>query len=293
MTQTKSNLVIGVDGGGSNCRLALDSGDRVHEVKCGSANVSTDLDGALTTLRNGFESLAQSAGLSLGDLRGARAYLGLAGVVSPKLAAAVAKALPFDMAVVEDDRIAAVVGALGPDDGAVIGIGTGSFFGRRSCGQIDLIGGWGFILGDEASGADLGRKLLSRALHSADGLTPGSALTSEILGELDGAAGIVGFAATAKPADFARLAPRIVAAAKGGDPIASGLLEDGAAYIMAGLSRLGWRPGERLCPIGGLAQQYGAFLPAPVADSLTAPDDTALAGALTLARRLPQPGAAA
>lgn len=290
MTQTKPNLVIGVDGGGSTCRFALDADSHVHEVRGGSANVSTDLHGALATLRNGLESLAHSAGLILDDLRDARAYLGLAGVVSPKIAATVAEMLPLDTAVVEDDRIAAVTGALGQDDGAVLGIGTGSFLARRTSGHIDLIGGWGAILGDEASGADLGRKLLSRTLHAADGLIPGSDLTTELLRELNGPAGIVGFAATAKPVDFARYAPRIVTAATGGDVIATGLMEDGAAYITTGLNRLGWQPGERLCPIGGLAQQYGAFLPAPVAKALTDPDDTALAGALALARRLPRTG---
>jgi glucosamine kinase len=290
MTQTKSNLVIGVDGGGSNCRLALDTGTHVYEVKCGSANVSTDLHGALGTLRNGLESLAQSAGLTLDDLRHARAYLGLAGVVSPKIAATIAEALHMDDVVVEDDRIAAVVGALGDDDGAVIGIGTGSFLARRAHDHIELIGGWGFVLGDEASGADLGRKLLSRALHASDGLIKGSALTTEILDELNGPAGIIGFAATARPVDFAHIAPRIVAAAKAGDDVASTLMKDGATYIVSGLNRLGWKREERLCPIGGLAQQYADFLPANIAEALSNPDDSALAGALSLARRLPRTG---
>jgi glucosamine kinase len=292
MIQTKSNLVIGVDGGGSNCRLALDADGRLYEVKCGSANVSTDLEGALTTLRNGLESLAQSAGLTLDDLRHARAYLGLAGVVSPAIADAVVKALPIENAVAEDDRIAAVVGALGQDDGAIIGIGTGSFLARRSAGQIDLIGGWGFVLGDEASGADLGRNLLTRALHAADGLTPGSPLTSEILDEMNGPAGIVGFAATARPVDFAGFAPRIVASAQNGDAIAETLMREGAEYILSGLDRLGWQQDERLCLIGGLAQHYRAFLPTRVAAALSDPDDTALAGALALARRLPETGGA-
>ena len=290
MTQTRSNLVIGIDGGGSNCRLALDADGHLHEVRCGSANVSSDLQGALSTLRNGLESLAHSAGLHLDDLRHARAYLGLAGVVGPKIAAAVSAGLPLSNAVVEDDRIAAVVGALGVENGAVIGIGTGSFLARRSAGRIDMIGGWGFILGDEASGADLGRKILSSTLHAADGLNAGSTLTTRLLEELGGSAGVVGFAAGATPAEFARYAPRVVTAAKQGDAVAKRLMEDGAAYIVAGLNRLGWQGGERLCPIGGLAQQYGAFLPDPIAACLTEPEDTALAGALRLARALPRTG---
>jgi hypothetical protein len=43
-------------------------------------------------------------------------------------------------------------GALGPGDGTVAAIGTGSFFGRRSGGAYRYLGGWGYQLGDEASG---------------------------------------------------------------------------------------------------------------------------------------------
>lgn len=288
MTHTKPNLVIGVDGGGSACRFAIDVEGRIHEVLGGPANVFTDLEGALSVVRGGLAALARSAGLTLEDLQGARAYLGLAGVISPEIAATVAGALPIDNAIVEDDRIAAVTGALGHDDGAVIGIGTGSFLARQSSGRIELIGGWGHVLGDEASGAVIGRELLSRTLLAADGLSLGSDLTDAILQELDGPAGVVTFASHATPAEFARFAPRIVEAAQSGDAVAENLMTKGAAYIVSGLDRLGWRAGERLCPVGGLARQYAAFLPAHVVDALTEPDGTALAGALTLARRLPE-----
>lgn len=287
MTRTQSNLAIGVDGGGSTCRLALDTGGHVHQVTCGPANVSTDLLGALATLRMGLESLAQRAGLHLDDLRAARAYLGLAGVVGPKTVAAVTAGLPLANAVVEDDRIAAVVGALGQEDGAVAGIGTGSFLARRAAGRLDLIGGWGFVLGDEASGAVLGRRLLSRTLLVADGLVPGSNLTQEVMSDLGDTAGIVAFATAASPGDFARFAPRIVAAARQGDAVATDLMAEGAAYIVKGLDRLGWKPSERLCLIGGLARHYAEFLPGRMSCCLSKPDGTALDGALALARGLP------
>ena len=67
-------------------------------------------------------------------------------------------------------------------------------------------------------------------------------------------------------------------------------MAEGAAYIIRGLDRLGWTPGERLCPIGGLAREYAAFLPDGVSRCLTEPDGSALDGALALARALPDDG---
>lgn len=275
--------LIGIDGGGSGCRFALVRGGQRVEVSGGPANVSTDFEGAMATLDGGIHALADRAGRSVADLATARIYVALAGVVSADLATEVARRLPFPHIVVADDRIAATTGALGAADGCVIGIGTGSFLARKVAGQTRLIGGWGLNLGDDASGAHLGRGLLQRAVLGVDGLGPTSELTQAVLQELGGPAGVVGFAATATPRDFAKLAPRIVAAATAGDRVARGLLSDGAAYIERGLRRLGWQPGDAICPVGGLAACYGDGLPDEMADALTPPKGSGLDGALALA----------
>ena len=103
---------------------------------------------------------------------------------------------------------------------------------------------------------------------------------------MGGEAGIIAFAQSATPDQFAALAPRIAEAAQGGDPVCRTLLQQGADYIAAGLAHLGWEPGERLCPMGGLARVYGPFLPPHMAAALSDPDGPALDGALTLARRM-------
>jgi dTDP-4-dehydrorhamnose reductase len=114
-------------------------------------------------------------------------------------------------------------------------------------------------------------------------------------GKLDGviyAAGVVAFAGRATPADFAALAPRLLDAATAGDGTALALLRQGADYIARGVNRLGWQPGEALCPIGGLAASYTPYLPAPMASSLVDPQGSALDGALALAARIAAEGAA-
>ncbi len=287
MTKTPNTNLIAVDGGGSNCRFALYRNGTRIELQRGPANVTTDFDAAISTLRDGLTQLAATAGLPVSALHDYHGYLGLAGVVDAAAGRKVASALGFENFTVEDDRRSAVVGALGAEGGTVIGIGTGSFLARQKDGEIAFLGGWGFPLGDEASGADLARALLRRILHVTDGLAAPTALTNEVLADLGGAAAdIVAFASRSTPSDFARLAPAIVAAAHAGDAAGRELMEQGAAYIMRAADSLGWVPGEPLCPIGGLASHYGPFLPPAAAASLVERKGTALDGALHLAARL-------
>ncbi|HID68805.1 MAG TPA: ATPase, partial [Roseibacterium sp.] len=165
MACTQNRSVIGVDGGGTNCRFAMLHQGRRVDFQSGSANASSDLDAALATLRQGLSGLAKAAGLALSDITDVPTFIGLAGVLDQDIATALSRNLPLTCIRIEDDRRPAMVGALGVSDGYVIGIGTGSFLGRRACGVDRLIGGWGLILGDEASGAYLGRQLLRRVLQ--------------------------------------------------------------------------------------------------------------------------------
>lgn len=282
MNKADTEILVGVDGGGTACRFALTHGGTRVEHRAGPANVHSDFTAALCTLTDGLEALATKAGLA--DLAPARLYMGLAGVTGAPMAERVAAALPYRNVTVADDRLSAVTGALGARDGAVIGIGTGSFLARRSGGRVTLMGGWGFALGDEASGAWLGRRLLQKVLHVADGLAPATALTEATLLEFGGTpADLVAFARTASPARFAAMAPEILKAAGTGDAAATAIMAEGAAYILRGLDNLGWTPGETLCPLGGLGPHYAAFLPEDVAASIAAPAGSALDGALALA----------
>jgi len=284
--QPQSDLLIGVDGGGTQCRFALMHAGKRTEVVRGPANVSTDLFGAILTLSEGFEALTESAGLSSDSIKSARVYMGLAGVLCSKATQKLSSQLIFEHVVIDDDRTTATVGALGKNDGAVFGIGTGSFFGRQKNGKVALRGGWGFILGDDASGADLGRKALKRSLSTIDGDVDASDLTSALLREFGGSAAIVDFAASARPSEFAKYAPRIVEAARAGDKAGIAIMAEGAALIEYGIRSLGWKPGERLCPTGGLAPHYIAFMHDELAQYTTKPDGTALDGSLALAARI-------
>ena len=279
------DLLVGIDGGGTSCRAALIIGGARFEARGGPANAMR-FDEAIRSITDALARLAQVAGVDAGQMAAARIHAGLAGVMTPADAARVAAALPCRHVTVTDDQPTTVAGALGAETGAVAAIGTGSFVGRQTDTGIRVLGGWGLPIGDQASGARLGRRLLEETMLAIDGLRPHTGLTLEALRDhADSPAEIVYFSAAATATDLAALAPRVVAAAGAGDATAAALMAEGAAYIAACLSVLGHQPGEPLCLLGGVGPGYARWLDPRIAADLRAARGTALDGALALAAR--------
>ena len=271
-------IQFGVDGGGTSCRaILLARGQRVAG-KAGPANAASDFGGATRTLHGLLSELAAQVGISWRDLAGGKGYLGLAGIMSEDDGKRLAQALDLPRATVADDQNSTIVGALGDADGVVAAIGTGSFVGRQSGQIIRRIGGWGFHIGDQASGGWLGRRALERVMLARDGLVENSALLQSIAAQDFGPGGIIAFQFRASPGDYARFAPLIVAS---DDPFATTLMAKGAAYVRAGISALGWQPDEPICLTGGIGAHYAPYLNLPA----VAAKGTALDGALALAGR--------
>ncbi|OYU40169.1 MAG: ATPase [Pseudorhodobacter sp. PARRP1] len=282
-TPATGPYLIGVDGGGTSCRAKLLAGPHArYDVVLGPANVSTDFDAALGTINAALAQLADQAGLTMADLATATAHLGLAGVMNTAIAARVAAHLPFTQATVTDDRPTTIAGALGEANGALAAIGTGSFIGRQVAGKIHGVGGWGFYIGDQASGAWLLRRCLEEVMLAVDGFAAHTDLSRAILREHgDDPGRIVLFSLNSQPADYARLARDVVAAAETGDPLGARLMHEGAAYIHRALDVVGWNPTEALCLTGGLGPAYARWLNLPTISA----KGTALDGALALAAR--------
>lgn len=289
MTEQNPSFFIGADGGGTGCRVAIaDAEGRVRAIaRGGPTNVTTAPDQAISNLLDTVRRSAQEAGLNAADIRAAPAHIGLAGVMTDGDAATVQKALPMARCTVTDDRPTTVTGALGSRDGAVAAIGTGSFVAFRRDARVWALGGWGLTLGDQASGAWLGRAALERTLLATDGLSAPSALTDRIhthFGQEPNA--LVAFARDAAPSDFATFAPWVIEAAEARDANAQALMVRGAAYIDTCLQNTGLRPEDPLCLTGGLGPHYEPYL-APVNQArLHAPEGTALEGAVLLARQI-------
>ena len=279
-------LIIGIDGGGTGCRVAIARRDGliIGTGKSGPANPTNKPQAALANINAAIKAAQNDASLDDDQILTAYAYAGLAGVRDRKVAKFIADGLPFHHVQVVEDRVTSVMGALAGGNGSVAPIGTGSFLARSTDQGTQCLGGWGFRLGDQASGAWLGHKLLKQVVLACEGLRDHSDLTQEILTQYNGNAdGIYDFANDASPAQFGQLAPQVVDAAAQGDETAITLMQAGADYIIKGLSALGHKPQERLCLTGGLGPHYAQYLPRNYQGNLIKAKGTALDGALLLA----------
>ena len=279
-----STSVIAIDGGGTRCRLALTTGRAPVEVEVGSVNVTSNFGAAMSELTRGLDALAAKAGMPLVDLATTPTYAGLAGIMDQDMAHKVAAALPQHHIRIEDDRHAAVCGALGTNDGVLAHCGTGSFMAAQVAGKTRLIGGWGAVLGDPASAQWVGRRALTLTLDVVDDLRPPSQLSDQLLAELTDSAGIVAFAARARPSEFGMLAPLVTKLASDGDTLAAQIMAEAAKSITDLLPKLGWSPGMALCLTGGIGPHYAPYLPGDIAASIAAPLGEPLSGAIALAQ---------
>ena len=286
MGDSLNSTVLAIDGGGTRCRVAASAGDAPVFVETGPANVSTDFDGAVREVLDGLTRLADQMGLPLEALSGLPAFVGLAGVTGPEIADRLRDALPFANARFEDDRPAALRGALGSTDGVIAHCGTGSFFAAQIGGTIRLSGGWGPVLGDEASAQWIGRTALRMSLESIDGQRVSSPLSKHLLSRFDGPAGLVRFAGAARPSEFGSLAPLVTQNAESGDAMARDVMQSGADQIARTLPLIGWAPGLAICLTGGIGPHFRAYLPNDMKSCVIAPKGEPLAGALSLASDL-------
>ncbi len=278
-------LFIGIDGGGTGCRAAVaDMEGRVlGRAEAGPANIASDSDGAFQNIMNVVESaLAAAVGISAvsTELPRLHAGLGLAGANAAGASAGLLGRLPFASARIETDAIAAVKGALQHGDGILAAIGTGSVFAIQRAGEIRQIGGWGLILGDEGSGASVGRALLRQILRAVDGFTAMTPLAASILHELGGTGGIVNMAKTARPVDFARLARQVVGS---DDMMALSVMNQAEQDVAASIDLLQDGGASPVVFVGGLGTAYEARLTGrwPITPAL----GDAVDGALWLARQ--------
>ncbi len=281
-------LFLGMDGGGSHARarLADGAGRRLGEGCAGPANVGNDPDGAMTAFEAAAKMAFATSGLARFDRADVVAVIGAAGAADPETAARLAAA-PFGfgrLRVVTDAEIA-LEGAFGGDGGVVI-VGTGSqAYGRLGDRSIRF-GGWGSALSDGGSGAVIGRNAARRALEAHEGLSPSSPMTATIFERLGGSAkALSAFGKTARPIDWAKLAPVVFYHADVGDPVAAAIVAAAVAEIEALIARLATEGVDRIALMGGLAQSYLKRLSPQLTGLVAEPAGDALDGALSLARR--------
>lgn len=283
------NFVLGIDGGGTSCRAALATGDGavIGRAKSGAANIRTDLTGARTHIVEAARQAFIAAGRDPDLIPQTPAILGLAGANVGTYRQQLEAILPFSISRVETDAEIALEGAVGSGDGAMAILGTGTAYMARKGGTSRAIGGWGFQVGDQGSGARIGRDLLEQTLLAHDGVRPGSPLTDSMMATFrNNPEDVVEFTTNAKPGDFGGFAPKVFEHAEKGDSVANWIVDKAVVDVEASLGALDLSHDAPLCLLGGLAPLYAPRLSQRYQALLKAPLDDALGGAVQMAARI-------
>ena len=270
---------VGIDGGGTSTRaLVVDAQGRV--LGRGESGASALGQGAEQAWRHIAEAAQRAVpGIVLADCA---LGLGLSGTGVPAQLQAFLAADPgvARLALITDG-LAGVLGAHGGQPGAVLVAGTGSVAeALLPDGSRRLVGGWGWQIGDEGSGAWLGQQAMRLAQAASDGRQPAGALAQAVWREAGvSREALLAYCAGAGQAGYARLAP-LVFDSEAQDPAAAALLADAARALDALAAALDARLPIALA--GSVAQRLAPRLGAALQARLVNPRGDAVSGALWL-----------
>jgi len=282
-------LFVGVDGGGTGCRARIEDaeGRLLGTGIAGPAAVRLGIDRSVAALESACRAAAAEAGLRTEALAGMDAGVGLAGICRKGvLEELMARPHPFRSVVYVNDATIACIGAHGGRDGGIVIVGTGSIGFAVVKGREVRIGGYGFPISDEGSGADLGLHAIRLALRASDGRALATSFTREVMVRFDNDPfEAVAWMDRATATEYATLAPLVMRHADAGDPVGRRIVREAAEQIDELVRRLIECGAPRVALIGGLASSIEPWLAPDVQRGLSPVEGDAIAGALYLARR--------
>jgi glucosamine kinase len=280
---------IGVDGGGTSTRARLASADGAP-LGFGVSGPSALGHG----IEQAWDQIAQAVDSAFADARVTPAPreqcaigLGLAGAnVRQRCADFLGRAPAFAKIALDTDAYTTLLGAYEGRPGAIVAAGTGSVGeALYRDGRRVAVGGWGFPLGDEGSGAWLGLRAMRETHRAVDGRGPVGPLVGMVLA----VAGmtrdaLLGWCDRPGQNAYAELAPLVFDAAPA-DSFAADLLDRAARAleeIAAALDPEGTLP---LAVCGSIGQKLLPRLGTPIRARCLEPAGDAAQGALRLVRQ--------
>jgi glucosamine kinase len=282
-------LFVGVDGGGTGCRARIEDedGNVLGSGIAGAAALRFGIDRSFAAVLTACCGALSEAGLSSDALGDAVAGVGLAGMGRKgMLEKLLAHPHPFRAVTYVGDATIACIGAHRGRDGGIVIIGTGSIGYAVVGGREVRVGGYGFPISDEGSGADLGLHAIRLALRAYDERNVGSNLTRQVMVRFgDDPFEAVAWMDKATATDYATFAPMVMRHADDGDPVARRIVRDAAEQIDDLVRRLVECGAPRIALLGGLASPMQAWLAPDVQRRLAPVEGDAVDGALLLARR--------
>jgi glucosamine kinase len=287
-------LFVGVDGGGTGCRARIEDakGNLLGNGIAGPAALRIGVDRALAEVEKACRAAVDDAGLKADALSSLHAAVGLAGVGRKgALEELLLRPHPFRSVIYVHDATIACIGAHGARDGGIVIIGTGSVGFAVVDGREVRIGGYGFPISDEGSGADLGLHAIRMALRAYDERAVGTSLTRDVMLRFhNDPFEAVAWMDHATATDYATFAPLVMRHADSGDPVARRIIREAAEQIDELVRRLCEFGASRVALLGGLATSMQPWLAPDVQRRLVPVEGDAVDGALHLARRAAMKG---
>ena len=282
-------FLVGVDGGGSGTRalLARRDGSVIGNGLAGPSGLSRGIAPAWLAIADATQRAFESAGLRPAAWSDCALGAGLAGASHLPWRDAFLAADPgFARIALDSDSFTMLLGAHAGRPGVIVAAGTGSV-GEvlRADGSRTSVGGWGFPIGDEGSGAWLGWQAVRHAQAAMDGRAPAGALARQVWTSCgDDRVALLDWCRSAGQFEYAQLAPAVFAA-EAEDAQAAALLASAVVELEA-LARALDPAGELpLAVSGSVGRRLAPRFSAPLHGRCVALAEGADAGALTLIRR--------
>ena len=282
--------LIGVDGGGTGTRVLV--ADRRGVVLAAASagpsalgqGVASAWKSILSAIKTAFQDLRQETPVWYQCALGA----GLSGVNhQPWREQFLALNPGFARIAVESDAYTALLAAHGGQAGVMVAAGTGSIAeALYADGTRRQVGGWGFPVGDEGSGAWMGLRSMAHAQQAVDGRTPGGAMAERVLQQCGGSRETLQqWCAVARQYDYAQLARTVFGCAQS-DTVADGLLVEAASALEHMAATLDPQAALPLAIYGSVGRALMPRLAPATRDRCIATPQDAAYGALTLVQQL-------
>lgn len=287
----KRAFVLGIDGGGTKtiARLVnLDTGQQ-WQVLGGASSLTNNYNVALSTCESLIEQLCEQAHCRRDEIT---IVLGLAGANQKDKASKFEESLATDFNDIKvyTDAKTSLYGANAGEPVAVVALGTGSVGAALTFdGNETQTGGWGFIVGDEGSGAKMGVLIIRSVLSELEETgTLQSLLARKVVpitgDDLDK---ILTWSTSAKPADFASLAPFVFECLANCDK-AKNILNEHVSHVETLINKTRANLQLPVVLLGGLSLPTIPFLSLTIQNMLVEAKGNSLDGACLLAEKLMQ-----
>lgn len=185
-SKQEQGWIIGIDGGGTKTKAAIcDRSGRVAAIVTGDASnpLSRPWYEVEITIRHLIEELVRRAAIQNSCVDAI--YMGLAGADRPAVSAQIEASFGQEWQgrlFIDNDAVPALYSGTWGEPGVVLIAGTGSIaYAVHRSNRRYRVGGWGYLLGDEGSGFDVGRQGAVAVLRAFDGRGEATALTQLML----------------------------------------------------------------------------------------------------------------